>query len=245
MVKDLTLDTEQETEIINEHKRAHRNPKENKLQLLRKFYFPHMHAKIKKIVKQCKICCGNKYDRHPNNIVLEKTPIPQYPGQYVHLDIYHTNNRVILTAIDKFSKYAQARIVKSRATEDIKYPLQELLTSFGTPENVVIDNEKSLNSASVTFMLENQLGIKIYKTPPYTSSINGQVERFHSTLTEIMRCTNAENVHNSFEDLLTNCLNKYNNSVHSTINRKPILKTGQIKDHAEFDRKTGERFRPS
>ncbi|KNC22940.1 Retrovirus-related Pol polyprotein from transposon gypsy [Lucilia cuprina] len=106
MIKDLTSDIEQETEIINEHRRTHRNSKENKLNYLTK------HAKIKKI---------------------------------------------------------------------------ELLTSFGTPENVVIDNEKSLNSASITFMLENQLGIKIYKTPPYTSTVNGQIERFHSTLTEIMR----------------------------------------------------------
>ena len=107
---------------------------EKKLQLLTKLYFPQMHAKIKKIVKQCKIWCENKYDRHPNNIALEMSHIQQYPGQYVHIDIYHTNNRVVPAIIDKFSKYAQARIVKSRATEDVNLPLQELLTSFGIPK---------------------------------------------------------------------------------------------------------------
>lgn len=221
-VKDLISDTEQQTEILNEHRRAHRHAKENKTQLLQNFYFPQMQAKISKIIKQCKICRENKYERHPSKPTLKHTPLPEYPGQFIHLDLYHTNNRVILTAIDKFSKYAQARIVKSRATEDIKTPLQELLISFGTPENIVIDNEKSLNSSVITFMLEDQLGIKIYRTPPYTSTVNGQVERFHSTLTEIMRCLNAEKIYNSFEDLLRNSLNKYNHSIHSTINKKPI-----------------------
>lgn len=222
MVTDLTSDTEQQTEILNEHKRAHRHTQENKVQLLQKYYFPQMRAKISKIVKQCKICLENKYERHPSKSNLKHTPLPEYPGHFIHLDIYHTNNRVILTAIDKFSKYAQAKIIKSRATEDIKAPLQDLLISFGTPENIVIDNEKSLNSSVITFMLEDQLGIKIYRTPPYTSTVNGQVERFHSTLTEIMRCLNAEKIYNSFEDLLRNSINKYNYSIHSTINKKPI-----------------------
>lgn len=222
IVKDLVRESEQESEIVKEHKRAHRSATENKAQILENFYFPQMNSKINKIIKQCKICLENKYERHPSKLVLKATPVPNYPGHIVHIDIYHTNNRVILTAVDKFSKYAQARIVKSRATEDIKLPLQDLLTSFGIPEKIVIDNEKSLNSSSIVFMLENQYSIEIFKTPPYTSSVNGQVERFHSTLTEIMRCTKAENTHNSFEELLNRSICKYNHSIHSTTKKKPI-----------------------
>ena len=114
-----------------------------------------MNAKIKNITKQCKICQENKYQRHPAKLILKASPIPEYPGQIVHIDLYHTNNKVILTAIDKFSKYAQAKIVKSRASEDIKLPLQELLTMFGIPVSIVRDNEKSLSAAPITFMLEN------------------------------------------------------------------------------------------
>ncbi len=221
-IKDILNESEQETEIIKEHNRAHRNAIENKIQLLEKYYFPQMNAKIKNITKQCKICQENKYQRHPAKPILKASPIPEYPGQIVHIDLYHTNNKVILTAIDKFSKYAQAKIVKSRASEDIKLPLLELLTMFGIPVNIVIDNEKSLSAAPITFMLENQYGIQIYKTPPYTSTVNGQIERFHSTLTEIMRCIKSEKTHNSFEDLLFRAIHEYNNSIHSTINKKPV-----------------------
>ncbi|XP_050339500.1 uncharacterized protein LOC126765866 [Bactrocera neohumeralis] len=35
------------------------------------------------------------------------------------------------------------------------------------------------------------MSINVYTTPPYSSTSNGQVERFHSTLSEIMRCIKA------------------------------------------------------
>lgn len=222
MIKDLTNNLEQENQILLEHNRAHRNAQENKTQLLQNFYFPQLNAKIKKVVKQCKICKTSKYERHPEKPILQATPIPKYPGHIVHLDIYHTNKKVILTALDKFSKYAVAHIVKSRATQDIKEPLKELLMFFGVPEKIVIDNEKSLNSAPIVHMLQNQFNIEIFRAPPYMSTVNGQVERFHSTLSEIIRCVKAEKIHDSFEDLLIKSIFRYNYSVHSTIKRKPV-----------------------
>lgn len=222
MVKDLQNEEEQEIEIINEHNRAHRNSNENKIQLLTKFYFPRMNAKIKNITSSCKICKENKYDRHPNKILLQETPIPLFPGQIIHIDIFMTEGKVILTAIDKFSKFAQARILKSRSVEDVKEPLRDLLLSFGMPETIVMDNEKSFNSVAVIFMLENQYNIKVFKIPPYSSSVNGQIERFHSTLAEIMRCLKTQNSHRTFSELLHRAIYEYNNSIHTTIRRKPI-----------------------
>lgn len=139
--------------IIIEYNRPHRSAAENKAQHLEEYYFPLMNSKFRKITKQWKICQENKYERHPSNQILKATPIPAYPGHIVHSGICHTNNKMCLTTIYKFSKYVQAKLIKSRATEDIKQYLQELLTSFGIPEKIAIDNEKSLNSASIIFIL--------------------------------------------------------------------------------------------
>lgn len=144
LVTDLKTIDEQEEVIINEHIRAHRNSVENRIQILLQYYFPEMHSKIKKVVKTCKICKENKYDRHPNKIELGETPIPQFPGEIVHIDIYLTEKKPILTAIDKFSKYAQVKLLNSRAAVDVKEPLREILLSFGMPKIIVIDNEKSI-----------------------------------------------------------------------------------------------------
>ena len=68
-------------------------------------------------------------------------------------------------------------------------------------------------------MLENQYGIEIFKTSPYTSSINGQMEPIGA---ELLCCTKAENTHNSFEDVLHRPICKYNYSIHSTTNMIPF-----------------------
>lgn len=222
MVEDVTDETEQEEKILKIHRRAHRNPEENRKQLLENFYFPKMAAKIKRIVKNCRTCKENKYERHPNKPTLEPTPIPKYPGHTVHFDIFSTEKVLVLTAICKLTKFAKTKIIQSRAITDIRQPLREMIFSFGVPENIVIDNERALNSASITSMIEDELGIRIYKTPPYKSEVNGQIERFHSTLSEIMRCIKTEQTCRSFEELLENATNEYNFTIHSTTGKKPV-----------------------
>ena len=64
---------------------------------------------------------------------------------------------------------------------------------------IVMDNEKSFNSSTIVFMTRNKLGIETFTFPPYSNSVNGQIERFHSTLFEIMRCTKIENLRNTFK----------------------------------------------
>lgn len=221
-VEDVTNETRQEEIIISTHKRAHRNQRENKSQILEKYYFPKMANKINKVVRNCTVCKVSKYDRHPTKQQVQPTPIPEYPGQIVHIDIFITENKLVLTSIDKFSKYAQVRVLKSRAVEDIRQPLREILFSFGLPETVVFDNEKSFNSVTIGYMLEDELKIKVFTTPPYCSSANGQVERFHSTLIEIMRCLKKDNSHQSFNELLHRAVYEYNLSIHSTTTKKPI-----------------------
>lgn len=222
IVEDISNETEQDEIILSVHQRAHRNADENRIQILEKFYFPKMARKIKFHTKRCINCKGNKYDRHPNNQKLVRTPIPNYPGHIIHVDIYSTEKKLILTAIDKFSKLAYCKPIKSKATEDIRQPLRDILFYFNVPEMIVIDNEKSLNSLSILSMMQDSLKIQVYRTPPYRSEVNGQVERFHSTLSEIMRCLKSDNIERTFEELLERAVNEYNHTYHSTTNKKPI-----------------------
>lgn len=221
-VEDILSESDQETMIVETHNRAHRNAIENKLQILEKAYFPSMITKIKRILKLCSTCKKNKYDRHPNQPKLNATPIPNYPGQVIHIDIFSTDKKLVLTAIDKFSKYAQTKILQGKSIEDIRRPLRDILFFYGVPKTVVMDNEKSLNSATILFMMKDELGIEVFTTPPYKSEANGQIERFHSTLAEILRCLKDEGICRNFEELLERSVNEYNHSIHSTIGRKPV-----------------------
>ena len=106
-VKDITDETEQTEEILKIHKRAHRNSRENKEQILENYFFPKMSEKITKIVAQCKSCKENIYDREPNKIPISPTPIPKYTGEILHIGIYIAEEYLVLTALDKLTRYAQ------------------------------------------------------------------------------------------------------------------------------------------
>lgn len=221
-VKDLVNEAEQEEEILRTHNRAHRNAVENKAQLSERVYFPKMRKKVSAIVNQCLVCKTAKYDRHPTHPEIRQTPLPEYPGQIIHIDIYSTERHLVLTAIDKFSKLAMGRVIKSKAVEDIRKALRDIVFYYGVPKLIVMDNEKSLNSASIKFMLTDQLGIELYKAPPYKSTVNGQIERFHSTLSEIMRCLKGDGTHRGFEELLDRAIYEYNYTVHSVTKKRPL-----------------------
>lgn len=81
MLRDITSENIQENLIIQEHKN-------NKTQLLNKFYFPKMFSKIERIVKLCSVFREQKYDRHPPKPETKPTPIPSYPGEIVRIDIF-------------------------------------------------------------------------------------------------------------------------------------------------------------
>ena len=222
VVKDIIDTDDQDRIIIEEHNRAHRNERENKLQILEKFYFPAMSRKIKRITKMCKVCKENKYDRHPNDTKLGATPLPEYPGHTVHIDIFSTDRHKVLTSIDKFSKLAVVKTVEGKSIENIRKPLRDIIFYFGVPKAIVFDNEKTFSSQPIKFMLENEFNIKIFTAPPYKSEVNGQIERFHSTLSEIMRCLKHEHPEKNFDELLQWSVNEYNHSIHSVIGRKPV-----------------------
>lgn len=239
IVDDIADESDQEEKILSVHRRAHRNAEENREQLLKQCYFPRMSRKIRFFVKRCTVCKENKYDRHPNNQVINPTPIPNYPGHILHIDIYSTESKLVLTAIDKFTKLAFCKPIKSKSVEDIKQPLRDILFFFSVPEVVVIDNEKSLNSNSLVSMMEDSLKIKIFRTPPYKSEVNGQIERFHSTLSELMRCLKSDGVERTFEALLERAVNEYNHSIHSSTGKTPVeLFYGRISrvDPQQFER---------
>lgn len=222
MVEDVTDTEEQNKIIIETHNRAHRNEKENRLQILEKYFFPAMARKIKNITKICRICKESKYDRHPNKTKLGSTPLPEYSGHTIHIDIFSTDKHQILTSIDKFSKLAVTKNIDGKSMENIRKPLREIILYFGVPKNIVFDNEKAFSSQPIKFMLENEFNINTFIAPPYKSEINGQIERFHSTIAEIMRCLKQEYPDKNFDELLECSVNEYNHTIHSVTEKRPV-----------------------
>ena len=63
LTEDVTVENKQEDIIKQEHNRAHRNSKENKEQIMRKYFYPKLKQKIQNFTKHCRVSI-EKYDRH-------------------------------------------------------------------------------------------------------------------------------------------------------------------------------------
>lgn len=221
-VTDILNPSDQLEILNNEHNRAHRSLKENTNQILQDYYFPNIKKELKRIIATCKTCQEAKYSRHPRKQEIAATPIPSSIGEILHIDIYNTNKLFFLTCLDKFSKFAVVKPIASRAIIDVRPALLETLNFFGNTRVVVCDNEKSLNSETVRSMVKNNFGADIYAIPPLHSTSNGQVERFHSTLTEIARCHRLDDNSTDPLDLILLATSKYNRTIHSTVGMRPI-----------------------
>lgn len=235
-VQDIEGEEQQLEEIKNTHNFAHRNAKENSLQLIKKFYFPGMSKMIQNYVKTCEICKMEKYDRNPQKYIPVKTPIPKYPSEIVHIDIFLYNaNHLFISSLCKFSKFLKMKPIKSKSIADVKNVLLELLYDWDVPSQIVIDNESSFVSNVVEQQIKN-LGIQIFKTPVHRSETNGQVERCHSTIREIARCIKALNPDITVNLLIQEAVHKYNNTIHSFTKQTPkIIYTGDNPDNLPYN----------
>lgn len=222
MVQDIFDKSDQREIVVAEHNRAHRAAQENVKQILSEYYFPKMARLANEIVAYCKICTRAKYDRHPMKQEIGATPIPSYVGEMLHVDIFSTDKKHFFTCIDKFSKFAVVQQIPSRTIVDLKGPIIQLMNIFPHTKNIYYDNEPSLKSETISSLLRDQFGVKIGNAPPLHSTSNGQVERFHSTLSEIARCLKLEKKIDSTIDLILLATVKYNRTIHSTTDKRPL-----------------------
>lgn len=229
---DIRDEQEQDLLIEETHKTAHRGIKENQAEIIRKFYFPNMKAKIRKYIILCEICNQQKYERKPYKIQLTETPIPQKPLDIVHIDIFISQPCLFLSAVDKFSRFGTLIPIKSRTTPDVRKGIIKYLSLYGTPKLMVSDNEPALKSIEIRGML-NDLNIQQYFIPANHSETNGIVERFHSTLTEIFRCNKHKYENLTPKEMFQLSCTLYNNTIHSSINLKPREAFYGIKDGEE------------
>lgn len=220
ILRDVTDADEQEKIVRETHERAHRGIQENKYQILREFYFPKITQHLKKYIRVCDKCNTSKYDRQPLIIPIQETPIPNYPYQILHLDIFQIESDYYLSSVDKFSKYGRMIPIRSRHAIHISKAIWETVTSFIIPNSLVMDNERAFQSPDIKGKLLD-LNIKVYLTPNSKSEVNGCVERFHSTIIELYRIQKQITPHLPSRNIVHIVVEKYNNTIHSSTLKTP------------------------
>lgn len=221
---DLISESEQDEEIKKYHEYSnHRGITETLLHLKRTFYFPNMKSKIQKFINLCTTCQEIKYDRRPPKQKFEETPTPKRPLEICHMDIFFTEKTPILTIIDKFSKFAQAYILNTRNSIHLKQAVSLFIMSYDSPQTLVVDSEPSFKSIEFRNFCDVQK-INLHVTSIQSSTSNSPVERFHSTLLEILKIVNVNKEYKNkpLEFRLCQAIFTYNNSIHSATKCTPF-----------------------
>lgn len=217
-VADINIEAFQNALISKEHERAHRGITENENQLKRSYFFPGMHAKIKKFVNTCTICNAHKYDRRPYNIKISPRPRTERPMDRIHMDIFSIDRHNFLSLVDAFSKHAQLIPMDTKNLIDVKNALTQYFAIFGSPREIITDHETTFRSIQLRNFLDSVGTCLKYAS---SSESNGQVEKTHSTLIETLNANKHKFPNSDIVQLIQLTVSFYNSSVHSSTGFTP------------------------
>ena len=148
-----------------------------------------------------------RYNVHPSAVA---------PGNRICIDIVgpleesKQGNTHILTIYDPFSHWPCAYAIKKQDAETVIACLQNSMSTYSPPAELLSDRGKNFMSKAVADFLEC-MGTKKYSTTPYKPSSNGSVERFHKYLADALQMAVKQSP-NTWEDHLDTVLYAYRSS---------------------------------
>lgn len=159
-----------------------------------RFYWPRMHAEIRKYVSSCPACQSNKASTQAPAGLLQPLPIPDRPWQQVTLDFITQLPRTarghdaIVVFVDKLTKLQHF----SATTTDVDAPtaaelfFDKVVRLHGVPESIVSDRDPRFTS-SFWQALWQRFGTKLHMSTAFHPQTDGQTERANRTLEEMLR----------------------------------------------------------
>lgn len=234
LLKDIEdIDTQEQLIMDYHNKSVHRGINETVSHLKRDYFFPKMKEIATRLINNCKICGLNKYERQNTHVKFSITETPRKPLEIVHIDIYSIHKQVFLTVLDKFSKFASVYMIPARNSLNLVNSLTHFFSHHGIPKKIISDNGQEFTSSVFQDFLKLH-NIQNHFTSAKNSTGNAPVERFHSTLTELIRIIYSQNKNKPIEIIVNEAVLAYNNSIHSVTKLTPFeLLSGHI-DSALF-----------
>ena len=202
--------------------------------IMRRFYWPGMHAEIKKYVVSCLPCQSNKPSQQVPMGLLQPLPIPNKKWEVVTMDLItglpvtKNGNDAIVVWVDKLSKKAHfaATVTTIDAPGLAKLMYNNVVRHHGIPNQIVSDRDPRF-TANFWKCLWKLTGTTLAMSTAYHPQTDGQTERMNRTLEDMLRAnTNYEQ--DNWDEYLITLEIAYNNSVQASTGFTPFfLDSGQ------------------
>lgn len=190
------------------------------------YYWVGMYNSVKDWVTSCAGCLGRKSPTHPKKAFLHPIPVSK-PWDRVHVDILDLHkrtrlgNRYVITYIDAMSKYVVSKAIYDQTAETCaKVFIEEIVCKWGAPRALLSDQGRQFKSALNKEICQLVDTYKI-ETTSYHPACNGQVERSHKILTDMMAMLVSRDKQD-WDTYLPYCIFAYNTAVHSSTGETPF-----------------------
>lgn len=204
----------------HEGKTLHRGILETSKRLRKNYHWPNLLASVQKYVNECEVCLKAKYERNPLRPPISLTETPSKPMEHLFMDLYSSDGNTFLTVIDNFTKYAQAIHLQAATSVHIAEALLQLFSYLGIPCKITTDSDHKFDNEIIKEICSIHK-IPIHFTTPYNPNSNSPIERFHSTIGEMIRLQKLTDKSDS-PTLMRNAILAYNNTIHSSTNFTPF-----------------------
>ena len=163
-------------------------------QVKRRFYWPGMDSMIVAYVTSCDACQRNKSSQQAPMGPLMPLPIPEYPWQWVSLDLItglppsRSGNDAIVVFVCRLTKMVHYVATRTNVTAPQLATLfmREVVRLHGVPEAILSDRDPRFTAHFWRAFWE-QLGTTLTMSTAYHPQTDGQTENANRTLEVILR----------------------------------------------------------
>ena len=180
-------------------------------------WWPGLDAQIEEVCRACIECCAA--NRNPPKAPAHPWMIPQHPWQRVHVDHAHFGGRLLLVAVDAYSKWPEVHIVSLTSAQQTIDKLRQIFACHGLPATLVSDNGSPFQSTEFQLFVAAN-GILHRKVPPYHPSSNGLAENMVKTVKHALSKAKVTK-DATLDTLIARFLATYRNTRHTTTSRTP------------------------
>lgn len=211
--------------------KVHMGAKQLALHFCRKYYTPNLDTLAREVTLNCHICLMVKNTGFRFGTLGVVGPALE-PFDILHFDTKSGFNglgsikKEAHLIIDASTRFLWVLVSKTKKAEDF-INLINLPLSIQKPKLIVADNYPSNKSKVLRKFLTNRK-IPIVFTSVNDPKSNGLIERANQTIMSMMKCLRQERPNASWVTLIRVCVEKYNETIHTSTGYPPIyLLTGR------------------
>ena len=220
-------------------------------EIRQKYYFPSIATYLRNWARDCKICIQGKRINN-TRITPELIHIPEWdlgPEDLMQIDLLPElppsgGYEKIVTAIDKFPRYAFAYPVSNPTAKNKAKVILNILTRHAFSHKLFITDNGSVFISQVIHEVAEILGIKLEHATTKHAQTIGVLERAHATIKTSLKLASSA-YRKQWHKYSPIAILTYNTTYHSSIDCEPSRVFHGRVPHNILDHKLGLRFNPN